>query len=131
MLSDRQRKDGVRPAGRVRWQAMAVVVFWAALALPVAPAPARADDGLTGVDIALQAYRQPGGPCDATWREEFRAGQGRSPGDEECLDRVWSLRFMQVRGRPPTLGDWERHFFLKNPPKRDVNVDDVDDSPDE
>ncbi len=94
--------------------------------LPWLPTPwVHADDDRTETEVSLVLWRQPGGPCDATWREEFRAAQRRDPEDQDCLDRVWSLNFWLNRGRVPVVADWQRRFYLVNPPPR------VPDDPDE
>ncbi|MBI2911732.1 MAG: hypothetical protein HYY05_06285 [Chloroflexi bacterium] len=86
----------------------------------------------TEVDLLLSAYRQPGGPCDAGWREEFRVAQGHLPEDRDCLDRGWSLRFVHIHGRLPADADWQRHYYLLNPPPPPgiPDPDDVEDAED-
>lgn len=87
-----------------------------------------ADDDRTEIEVSLVLWRQPGGPCDATWREEFRAAQRRDPEDQDCLDRVWSLNFWRNRGRQPTDADWQRYYYLVNPaPLALEDPDQVDD----
>ena len=104
----------------------------AVLALLLAISPVQAGEP-TEVDLLLNAYRQPGGPCHAGWREEFRAVQGRPPDDRDCLDRGWSLRFLQLYGRLPGDADWRRHYYLLNPPPPPgiPDPDDVEDAEDE
>ncbi len=104
----------------------------AVLALVLGISPVQAGEP-TEVDLLLSAYRRPGGPCDAGWREAFRAAQGRLPDDRDCLDRGWSLRFVQIRGRLPEDADWHRHYYLLNPPPPPgiPDPDDVEDAEDE
>lgn len=86
------------------------------IALIALPPPALADEPEPNeIEVSLGVYRQPGGPCDLNWRQEFRNAQGREARDEDCLDRVWSLRFLEARGYPPGPGDWERRFWKADP----------------
>ena len=99
-------------SGTVRKTGLGLVI--PVLALSSLASLAYADEP-TETEVALQLYHTRGAACDVSWQQEFQAANGQESTDQDCLDRVWSLRVTQIDGRTPTAADWQMRFYHHHP----------------